>query len=241
MVRFFDYIHRCLFFHAEQPQSSSNRGYLCLFGAAFPFALFLAFSTNYIETRTDGSKLLLDYRRVLPNRVSGIGEPLYAFYVILYLAVPMNAGLCVYTFEVANFIPRAYRVWIFTLLTVALAFAVNQLDNLYPDLPRKTAVQMKRQRVIYKRVILGEGGDDDEDGGLEVPIDESMIGLPAATLRRKINRTNSMFMPGSGEKTIPKMNTNSIPSDRPAAISIKVVSEKETPAAHLDGPIGVAI
>jgi hypothetical protein len=39
-----------------------------------------AFITNLVETRTDGVKLFNDYRRVLPNRVDGIGEPLTMFY-----------------------------------------------------------------------------------------------------------------------------------------------------------------
>jgi hypothetical protein len=44
-------------------------GYLALFGAAFPAAMAFAAATNYIETRTDGYKLLHDYRRVVPSRV----------------------------------------------------------------------------------------------------------------------------------------------------------------------------
>jgi len=44
-------------------------GFLVLFGSAFPCTTFLAFATNFIETRTDGAKLFNDYRRVLPNQV----------------------------------------------------------------------------------------------------------------------------------------------------------------------------
>ncbi len=52
-----------------------------------------AFITNLVETRTDGVKLFKDYRRVLPNRVDGIGEPLLMFYYTLYAAVPTNCAL----------------------------------------------------------------------------------------------------------------------------------------------------
>jgi hypothetical protein len=53
-------------------------GYLTLFGAAFPAAAVLAATTNFIETRTDGRKLFLDFRRVLPNQV-GFFAPLNFF------------------------------------------------------------------------------------------------------------------------------------------------------------------
>ena len=37
-------------------------GYLALFGAAFPLVFAFAVATNHIETRTDGYKLLHDFR-----------------------------------------------------------------------------------------------------------------------------------------------------------------------------------
>lgn len=62
-------------------------GYLTLFGASCPFVVAFALITNLVETRTDGAKLFNDYRRVMPNRVDGIGEPLLMFYYVLYAAV----------------------------------------------------------------------------------------------------------------------------------------------------------
>jgi hypothetical protein len=44
------------------------------------------------------------HSRVLPNRVDGIGEPLQIFYYILYIAVPVNCGLIVYTFNAATWV-----------------------------------------------------------------------------------------------------------------------------------------
>ena len=83
-------------------------GYLTLFGASCPIVVLLAFATNFVETRTDGTKLFNDYRRVLPNRVDGIGEPLAIFYRILFIAVPINCGLIVFTFNAATFTPDRF-------------------------------------------------------------------------------------------------------------------------------------
>jgi hypothetical protein len=51
-------------------------GYLTMFGAACPFVVLFALITNYIQSRSGGVKLFRQFRRVLPNRVDGIGEPL---------------------------------------------------------------------------------------------------------------------------------------------------------------------
>jgi len=214
-------------------------GYLCLFGAAFPLALFLSFGTNFIETRTDGIKLLLDYRRVLPNRVSGIGEPLSAFYFVLYLAVPINAGLCVYTFEVAKFIPQAYRVWVFTLLTVVLGLLLVQLDAMYSKMPLKTAIQIKRQRVVYKRVILGETGDGDDEEAFDVDLDDSMIGLTLAKVQHKSIRRTSLMLPSKRqtwmhEKKNSKQNNG---NENPLTMTVKLVNGGES----FDQPPGVEL
>lgn len=85
-------------------------GYLTLFGAACPIVVVFAWATNFVETRTDGIKLFNDYRRVTPNRVDGIGEPLVIFYYTLYVAVIVNCGLVVYAFNAADFVSEEYKV-----------------------------------------------------------------------------------------------------------------------------------
>ena len=57
-------------------------GYLTLFGAAFPVSSLLAATTNFIETRTDGRKLFLDFRRVLPNQVGFLSSFLFFFLLL---------------------------------------------------------------------------------------------------------------------------------------------------------------
>lgn len=93
-------------------------------------------ATNFIETRTDGYKLLNDFRRVVPNRVDGIGEPLNVFYYVLYVSIPVNAGLFVYTFN-GGALASDYKVWIFVAIVFGLFFLLTLLDIIFPDIPEK--------------------------------------------------------------------------------------------------------
>jgi len=66
-------------------------------------------------------KLLTSHRRVLPNRVSGIGEPLKVLQSTLTLAVPVNAALIVYTYKAFDdYVAPASRTWIFILIVGGL-------------------------------------------------------------------------------------------------------------------------
>ena len=137
--------------------------------------------TNFVETRTDGVKLLKDYRRVMPFRVDGVGEALRVFYYTLYVAVPVNAGLVVYSFGSLRFLPKSAYVWAFVALNFAMFFALHLLDVLYPDLPVRTAIQLERQRVVYERLVLGTSGD----GVVQLDLDASMIGFTVFEVKAK--------------------------------------------------------
>jgi hypothetical protein len=156
-------------------------GFLVLFGAACPVVVSFACFTNFVETRTDGIKLLKDYRRVLPFRVDGVGGTLNVFYYTLFIAVPVNAGLIVYSFGSLRFLPETAYVWSFVALVFAMFFALHVLDLIYPELPQRTAIQLERQRVVYERLVLGT--DDDDDNQLD--LDVSMIGLTVSEVRKK--------------------------------------------------------
>ena len=88
-------------------------GFLTMFGSAFPLVVFFAFITNFLETRTDGYKLLHNFRRVVPHRVGGIGEPLAIFNWTLFVSVPVNAGLVVYSYGSFSGVDESLHVWIF--------------------------------------------------------------------------------------------------------------------------------
>jgi hypothetical protein len=162
-------------------------GYLTLFGASFPVVVLFACITNYVETRTDGKKLLSDYRRVIPNRVDGIGQPLNVFYYTLFAAVPVNAGLCVYTFNASPF-SSEYNVWVFIGISVFIMLVIGRLDAIYPDVPLKTRVQLGREERIFERVVLGNEG---RLGDLKLDLDESMVGLSAKQVKEKLEADSS--------------------------------------------------
>ena len=121
-------------------------GYLALFGAATPGVALFAFVTNFLETRTDGFKLLRDYRRVLPRRIEGIGEATNIFYQIVYIAVLVNAGLVVFTFGCFDtYAGSQAKPWFFVFVALGLSWILNRSFSVFPDLPERTLIQLKRQ------------------------------------------------------------------------------------------------
>ena len=157
-------------------------GYLTLFGASCPIVVLFAFVTNFVETRTDGTKLFNDYRRVLPNRVDGIGEPLVIFYYTLYAAVPINCGLVVYAFNAASFVSSSQRIFVVLAILAFMIAFMSQLDEVYPDVSAKTTVQLARQNVVYRHVVLGEAS---QDGELDFTLTEDHLGLSIESARRQ--------------------------------------------------------
>lgn len=171
-------------------------GFLTLFGAAFPFTAAFGFITDFVETRTDGYKLFHDFRRVLPNRVDGVGSVLDVFYYILYISVPVNAGLIVFTFGSVDFLPQNLQVWIFVGIIIFIFTLLYILDWLYPDVPEKTEIQLERQQAVYERVILDT---KDVDGDLVLDLDSSMIGKSVTDVLKSISQNM--------EKQKPNMTT----------------------------------
>ena len=174
-------------------------GFLALFGAACPAVIVFACATNYIETRTDGYKLFNDYRRVLPFRVDGIGEPLQVFYFTLYLAVPVNAGLIVYTFGSVRFLEKGYFVWVFVGIIGALLVCLKWLDILYPDVPAKTLIQLERQRVVYERIVMGNPDDTDT----QLDLEPDMVGLTVAQVKAAVLKDADSQKPTMTSRDVP--------------------------------------
>jgi hypothetical protein len=141
-----------------------------------------AFITNFTETRTDGYKLLHQFRRVLPNRVAGIGEPLEVFQLILYISVPVNAGLAVYTYSddpVADW-PVA-PVWMFIFIVGIIYGVIKVLNTALPAVPVKTYIQTQRQQFIYEKCVQDAEDDEDADLGLN----EKLIGVSLTDVKKK--------------------------------------------------------
>ena len=73
-------------------------GYVVLFGSAFPFCYALAYGTNLFDLLFDAKKLLRSYRRVAPRQVSELCFD-DAFRFLLYLAIPTNVALVIFTYS----------------------------------------------------------------------------------------------------------------------------------------------
>ena len=150
-------------------------GYLVLFGASMPLAVCLSFLTDYVECRSDGYKLLYDFRRVMPRRIPDIGETTNVFYTVLYISIPVNAGLVVYTFGFFDAWGATDRQksWLFVLVCFGLAYWIQRMALVFPDVPKRTEVQLARQRLIHARVIHAAG---EEKADLQLGLDGLEIG-----------------------------------------------------------------
>eukprot|EP00615_Pteridomonas_danica_P004290 CAMPEP_0114374788 /NCGR_PEP_ID=MMETSP0101-20121206/35870_1 /TAXON_ID=38822 ORGANISM="Pteridomonas danica, Strain PT" /NCGR_SAMPLE_ID=MMETSP0101 /ASSEMBLY_ACC=CAM_ASM_000211 /LENGTH=830 /DNA_ID=CAMNT_0001528687 /DNA_START=1 /DNA_END=2493 /DNA_ORIENTATION=- len=165
-------------------------GYLVLFGSSCPMVVALAAFTNFVETRTDGYKLLHDFRRVVPNRVDGIGEPLNVFYYVLYIAIPVNAGLLVYTFDFGR-LASEFKVWIFIAVICGQCLLFTLLDIIFPDMPRKTQIQLARSEVVYERVVMGTPDMEAE----ELDLDIAMIGKTTRDIKKEVEQKELVLNP----------------------------------------------
>ena len=70
----------------------------------------------------------------------------------------------VYTFGASKELEPSSQgsVWLLLSLLLATAFVHALLSSAFPELPSKTAVQLKRQDVVYRRVVLGEREEEDD-------------------------------------------------------------------------------
>jgi len=112
--------------------------------------------------------------------VDGIGESLTAFHNTLYAAVVANAALFVFTFRAfENVLPNVREMYVFAALVVFMFLAMRQLERIYPDVPKKTQVQVERERVIFSRVVSG----DDVPQSSTLYLDENMLGFALDKVR----------------------------------------------------------
>jgi hypothetical protein len=115
---------------------------------------------------------LHEYRRVVPNRVDGIGEPLNIFTTTLHVAILVNAGLITNSFGATRGLAPSQQVWFAAGFIALMLLFLAVLGAVFPDMPEKTAIQLERQRVVYERVVMGMNDDDGET----LELGEHMLG-----------------------------------------------------------------
>jgi hypothetical protein len=213
-------------------------GYLVLFGAACPLVVVFAFFTNFVETRTDGYKLLHEYRRVIPNRVDGIGEPLNVFYKLLHVSIAVNAGLIAYSFGVLDGLGLHpdYRVWCGLGFVCFMVLVLQGLEAVWPDMPEKTEIQLERQRLVYERVI--KKVDVDEDGYTSFALDKDMLGKSI----RQINKEKKKALEADPPKVtvVEICDGKELPFTRKVSMDANPSSAPSTPPSPRSAPAAAA-
>ena len=118
----------------------------------------------------------------MPNRVDGIGEPLPIFLRVLYASIPVNAGLIVYSFGGLDaVVGGGARVWVFVGAMGTMWGFLRLLENVYPELPERTAIQLERQHEVFERVVMGNA----QSGMQVIDLDPGMLGLTVAEIKRR--------------------------------------------------------
>ena len=89
-------------------------------------------------------------------------------------------------------------VWLLLFLGICMSFMHALLSTVYPTLPSKTVIQLKRQDVVYRRVMLKE--EEEEDDLPDEFKDDAYFGKHVKDVRRGTNmRMSTNPMPGAGQ------------------------------------------
>ncbi|CAG9856607.1 unnamed protein product [Phyllotreta striolata] len=110
-------------------------GFMVFFIAAFPIGPFLAFITCTCELRTDSSKLIKNYRRPIPQKVTGLGAWFRILHLVTFLGVATNAFVIAFTTNMVDlhFFKAYYRDSHFINTTLS-AFAIEDFPIDTPKL-----------------------------------------------------------------------------------------------------------
>jgi len=125
-------------------------GYLALFGAAFPLTPLFMLINNLIEVRSDAYKILLGHRRIDADQANEIGAWYYIIEIIGYAAVPINAGLLIFTSNslslMFNGITFQDKILAFFCIENILVLFKLLIRALIPDESAETLKKASRQR-----------------------------------------------------------------------------------------------
>merc|ERR1712168_715164 len=86
-------------------------GFITIFVCAFPLAPLLALINNILEIRLDAKKLLIRYRRPIPQNVKDIGIWFDIMRTFNYIAVITNAFIIALT---SDFIPQTVYRYVYS-------------------------------------------------------------------------------------------------------------------------------
>jgi len=131
--------------------------------------------------------------------VDGIGEPLNVFYYTLYLAIPVNAGLIVYTYKALKFVHWLSDTYAFAGCMVLGFVVLMYVEEVYPEVTVKTRMQLERSAVVFDRVVQ----EHQEKDASTLHLNESLIGVTLAEVKARNAAAAAKNRPVMRQRKVP--------------------------------------
>lgn len=128
-------------------------GYMSLFIAACPGAVFLGCIAYFLELRGTLWLMLHGSRRPVPEECEGIGLWRDAMELMIVLAVCTNAGVVVFTMKTFDDYSDFQRMGIFVLFQYAAFLIMYVLQLIIRDEPPEVSIQRQRQKFITDKLV----------------------------------------------------------------------------------------
>ena len=140
---------------SDYNELSVQFGFLCLFSAAFPIAPLLAIINNFIEVRSDGSKMLDAFRRPWPAGAEDIGSWYPIFQIIGALSIISNAGILSWTMDLLGEDMSSYSRLAIFIIFVLINFFLRQIMSQmsFSKRDEEVDIQLARQAHIVRKLI----------------------------------------------------------------------------------------
>jgi hypothetical protein len=128
-------------------------GYMTLFVASFPGAVFLGFIAFFLEMRGTLWLMLHGSRRPIPEICETIGHWRSSMEIMIILAVCTNAGVVVFTLTTFDGHEDFWRMSIFVGFQYACFLIMYITQMVVRDEPEEVSIQRQRQRFIIDKLI----------------------------------------------------------------------------------------
>lgn len=137
-------------------------GFMTMFASALPIATLATLFNNLVKIKLQLSKLLRMHQRPVPVGAQDIGTWQTIFTIISIIAVATNAGIIVFTMDIASEFSDSGRLWIFIGFQYTMVMVQFICSIAIPDKSFDVEVQVKRMSYYVDKVINKVPDVDDE-------------------------------------------------------------------------------
>lgn len=138
-------------------------GYTTLFVVACPWVPMLALLSLIVEIFLDQKKLILLFRRPMPQAAAN-NEPWdTAFDAFGVMAMLTNVAVIIFSGHTFDHWTHAEKIRLFLLLEFACVFSRIMNGVVFPAIPRRVRLLELQQRVIVQRHLNNGGTEDDSE------------------------------------------------------------------------------